>query len=636
MSFYNTGNPVPSIDPRDLDDNAKHIDEIVNSTELTFVDRLGTSRRTLAGINIFERPEAGAVPRAVEQKLLELPTPADFGAVGNGVADDRQALISAQAAAGEAPLESGKSYNFGDLYTGADDPNFKPRGYGSLVWNSIPLGGYNLQFDIKNASIYSTPDSWFRATRAFSPTSPLYPPFAPPGRGGDLTNIFNTVISQGSKLLEGQATGVKVVQVTAYGSNIGDDPTHWLLVDAYGQDAMMFAQLAERCSALGSEVFVWGGSESRADVIAHDHDMYRNELPNSPTWDFEGLETKFPGVGMRIWNFTDYAVDTTGFARNGGFARDAGNQIVRGTDNVFSGYGSAHHMYAGSFNSGYGVRSLANVVFGDSETAVGFEAGRDAIDSPDSFFGGHGAGCDLKTSPRVTVVGARAANGVTSAPGAVLNGYKAGQGLSGQLAEAYVLATESQSVRSPLICGKFVTGLVGLNLPPAELRAKFHIRANSATGSVLALDSGSDGLLIERNAATGMTIEVPIGSFGNITHATPSTNNAAKYTYSHGSSSHQFSIAASEKLRISATEVRPGTNNNASLGTNALQWSDFRSVNGAFSGPLRFGQFTLATLPSAAAFSGYVIDVTDATGGPKVCRSNGTAWQILNTTTTVS
>lgn len=50
MSFYNTGNPVPSIDPRDLDDNAKHIDELVNSTLPTFTDRQGAERRTLAGI----------------------------------------------------------------------------------------------------------------------------------------------------------------------------------------------------------------------------------------------------------------------------------------------------------------------------------------------------------------------------------------------------------------------------------------------------------------------------------------------------------------------------------------------------------------------------------------------------------
>lgn len=53
-------------------------------------------------------------------------------------------------------------------------------------------------------------------------------------------------------------------------------------------------------------------------------------------------------------------------------------------------------------------------------------------------------------------------------------------------------------------------------------------------------------------------------------------------------------------------------------------------------GPLKPGQYTLTTLPSAAAYSGYHIDVVDATGGPKTCRSNGTNWIILNTTTTVS
>lgn len=51
---------------------------------------------------------------------------------------------------------------------------------------------------------------------------------------------------------------------------------------------------------------------------------------------------------------------------------------------------------------------------------------------------------------------------------------------------------------------------------------------------------------------------------------------------------------------------------------------------------IQFPQMTLATLPSASTYSGYCIDVTDATGGAKVCRSDGTNWKILNTTTTVS
>lgn len=61
-----------------------------------------------------------------------------------------------------------------------------------------------------------------------------------------------------------------------------------------------------------------------------------------------------------------------------------------------------------------------------------------------------------------------------------------------------------------------------------------------------------------------------------------------------------------------------------------------RMARAAVSGPLRPGQYTLASLPSASAFTGYEIDVTDAAGGAKRCRSDGTNWKILNTTTTVS
>lgn len=50
MSFFETGNPVPSDDPRDLDDNAKHLDIAVNTLEETWVDRNGTTRKSLRGL----------------------------------------------------------------------------------------------------------------------------------------------------------------------------------------------------------------------------------------------------------------------------------------------------------------------------------------------------------------------------------------------------------------------------------------------------------------------------------------------------------------------------------------------------------------------------------------------------------
>lgn len=46
MSDYNTGNPVPSTDPRDLDDNATNFDKLLMQSVATVPDRLGVPRRT--------------------------------------------------------------------------------------------------------------------------------------------------------------------------------------------------------------------------------------------------------------------------------------------------------------------------------------------------------------------------------------------------------------------------------------------------------------------------------------------------------------------------------------------------------------------------------------------------------------
>lgn len=50
MTRFNTGNPVPSTDPRDRSDNSQAFDEAVNSEDATFNDRTGKSRLTLKGM----------------------------------------------------------------------------------------------------------------------------------------------------------------------------------------------------------------------------------------------------------------------------------------------------------------------------------------------------------------------------------------------------------------------------------------------------------------------------------------------------------------------------------------------------------------------------------------------------------
>jgi len=51
MTTYKTGNPVPSTDVRDLFDNTENLDEAVNTTSTTWIDRLGNVRLSMAGMS---------------------------------------------------------------------------------------------------------------------------------------------------------------------------------------------------------------------------------------------------------------------------------------------------------------------------------------------------------------------------------------------------------------------------------------------------------------------------------------------------------------------------------------------------------------------------------------------------------
>lgn len=70
MTRFNTGNPVPSTDPRDRSDNSQAFDEAVNSEGTTFNDRTGKSRLTIKGMEqVFDggQPAIDAYYNAVEE-----------------------------------------------------------------------------------------------------------------------------------------------------------------------------------------------------------------------------------------------------------------------------------------------------------------------------------------------------------------------------------------------------------------------------------------------------------------------------------------------------------------------------------------------------------------------------------------
>lgn len=72
---YSTGNPVPSLDPRDLDDNAVVFDNLVNGSASSYPDRRGSSRKSWAQMEI----DAGALVSPNVSALAGLTGAADRG-----------------------------------------------------------------------------------------------------------------------------------------------------------------------------------------------------------------------------------------------------------------------------------------------------------------------------------------------------------------------------------------------------------------------------------------------------------------------------------------------------------------------------------------------------------------------------
>lgn len=79
-----------------------------------------------------------------------------------------------------------------------------------------------------------------------------------------------------------------------------------------------------------------------------------------------------------------------------------------------------------------------------------------------------------------------------------------------------------------------------------------------------------------------------------------------------------------------------GTANDVSIDFNAKGNGKLRLNSGVVAAlPLEIPSYTLASLPPAASWVRCVIIVSDATGGPAQCRSNGTNWTNLRTLATV-
>lgn len=138
------------------------------------------------------------------------------------------------------------------------------------------------------------------------------------------------------------------------------------------------------------------------------------------------------------------------------------------------------------------------------------------------------------------------------------------------------------------------------------------VQQNDKIGEFAFQAVGSDGVVTTALSMEGFTTEVhgPSGRGIQVNFATVRTGQTGR--------SVAFNIGGDGRLTASGGIATPA------------------GVSTILGGPMRLGAYTLSTLPSAAAWPNYLIIVTNATGGSKVCWSNGTNWCLLNTTTTVS
>lgn len=112
MTTYNTGNPLGSTDPKDLYDNAQNLDNAVNSTDLTFQDRLGAERKTYAGIeDMVEGPVNSALAYRNEAEGFANDSQNSATSSGNS-----STSAAASAAAALAAAEASGSVVFYDTY----------------------------------------------------------------------------------------------------------------------------------------------------------------------------------------------------------------------------------------------------------------------------------------------------------------------------------------------------------------------------------------------------------------------------------------------------------------------------------------------------------------------------------------
>ncbi|MBB3972792.1 hypothetical protein [Hansschlegelia beijingensis] len=425
-------------------------------------------------------------------------------------------------------LQSSKTYDIGSAIPAK--PVFGP---GKLVRSGATLGGFQPAFDAYRCNSIYAPDDPIKALG--------FP--ATPGH-------YSTIYSPGSKA----HLAARLTRSTLFGvRNIENPGADVDRVDLFGDGAGRRMMFGERITGLGTIALEQAGAQEFTG-----HNFWFDGggsgvaiAPGSPGWDYQGLETRNPGIGAKILAAAVPAASRAEVAYLTAVSRDAMNLTIKGVDSFAGGYRALAYNFLAYRSNAIGTDIFRDGVFLKEATGMGHRNGMQWQEgSYVGLFGTYNAFATVRGS-NVFMLGRNNAGNVPDINGSVLIGIdQLNAGAYTSLADVFALGTKA----TPLLAGKFDTGRVGINCLPENVKRRLHIfESDSGCGTPASLDSGS--LVIERNTHTGILVQTPNTSIAGIYFGDPEDDQAGGFTYHHGTDQARVRAGATNIAFFSTTAI---------------------------------------------------------------------------------
>lgn len=485
---------------------------------------------------------------------LQKRSPDDYGAVGDGVTDDTASYQFTETAVGPGGvvyLPAGKVY----ALAAGTIPARAVEGPGQITIGGVVFNELMLKYDLLRTSLYFIPPNYSEVIGF-------------PGGNGNMT----IMISPGAK-----RTG-NTNRSTFVGTQGPQQAINMDRCEGIGNGTLMFTEYAERATAVGTIAFQYLGC---TDPAADGHGWWSNAggfVPGDPGWNYQGMETRNPGIGAKIAAFTGYATQASDVGRSVAVGRDAFNGTPVATGSVALGYRAGAGCFSVSNVTLLGSDVFRDGVFITNSVGAGTFAGNNWQEGTRNSIYGYNAAALTVRGDANTLMGAFSGSDYTDLNGVIFIGVGAGNGLGGT-SQSNILAIGTTGP-NPLISGNISVPKVGVNIAPAKIKGTLHVRTNDF-GAELPANASADDVVIENSTGCGMTIRSGVAGASNLLFADPDDDNVGGLVYNHSTNILTIRANAGDRWRIDNAALAPSADNVQSLGTAALRTSVVYSVTGA-------------------------------------------------------